>query len=64
VSEVVVVGAPDPAGGETVVAVLEWDGTMASTLAEVRERAELPHTAAGKVDRCAVKALAAAEAEV
>ena len=81
VSDVVVVGAPDPAWGETVVAVLECDGTVAPTLAEVRELAArtiarfklptrvlcvagLPRTATGKVDRCAVKALAAAGTEV
>ena len=81
VSDVVVVGAPDPAWGETVVAVLECDGTVAPTLAEVHELAArtiarfklptrvlcvagLPRTATGKVDRCAVKALAAAGTEV
>ncbi|HEY5514996.1 MAG TPA: AMP-binding protein [Pengzhenrongella sp.] len=81
VTEVVVVGAPDPGWGETVVAVLECKDGVVPTLAEVRELAartiarfklptrllcvaELPRTATGKVDRCAVKALASAGAEV
>ena len=81
VTEIVVVGAPDPGWGETVVAVLECTDDVSPTLAEVRDLAaqtiarfklptrilcvpEVPRTAAGKVDRCAVKALAAATAPV
>jgi fatty-acyl-CoA synthase len=76
VDELVVVGAPDPLWGETVVVVVACAPDRVPSLEDVRASAggtlahykmptrvvavaELPRTASGKVDRCAVRALAA-----
>lgn len=75
VTDVAVVGVPDPVWGETVAAVLECPDGAVPSLEDVREVAgrtiaryklptrvisvrELPRDATGKVDRCALRAVA------